>query len=219
MRGASRNDSGSEPSKALRLRARHAIRPAEPDEKGKMRTITIGKTEIKTILADITKITFVGAIVNAANNSLLGGGGVDGAIHRAAGPELKEECRTLHGCPTGEAKLTGAYKLPCRYVIHTVGPVWYGGGQGEAGLLEACYRNSLRLAAAAGVRSVAFPSISTGAYAYPVNEAATIAVRTVVDFIKCNPDKFDLVVWALFGEETMRGYDWALNEVECGEDE
>ena len=182
-----------------------------------MRSIKICKTEIKTILADITKITFVDAIVNAAKNSLLGGGGVDGALHRAAGPELKEECRKLHGCPTGEAKITGAYKLPCRYVIHTVGPVWHGGGQGEAGLLESCYRNSLTLAAASGVRFVAFPSISTGAYGYPVDEAARIAVRTVADFIKSNPDKFDLVVWALFGEETMRGYDGALKELGCGE--
>ena len=182
-----------------------------------MRSIKICKTEIKTILADITKITCVDAIVNAANNSLLGGGGVDGAIHRAAAPELKEECRKLHGCATGDAKITGAYKLPCRYVIHTVGPVWYGGGQGEAELLEACYRNSLRLAVAAGVRRFAFPSISTGAYGYPVDKAAKIAVRTVADFIKSNPDMFDLVVWVLFGEEAMRGYDGALNELESEE--
>jgi O-acetyl-ADP-ribose deacetylase (regulator of RNase III) len=135
---------------------------------------------LTVVQADITTLK-VDAIVNAANESLLGGGGVDGAIHRAAGPELLAACRKLNGCKTGEAKLTGGYRLPARFVIHTVGPVWQGGTHGEAELLASCYRESLRLAASHGATSVAFPSISTGVYGYPVEEAARIAVATVRD--------------------------------------
>lgn len=166
--------------------------------------------EIRLVQGDITKITDVEAIVNAANRSLLGGGGVDGAIHRAAGPELLAECRKLHGCNTGEAKITKAYRLPCKYVIHTVGPVWNGGRRNEAQLLAGCYRNSLETAAAHNIRTIAFPSISTGVYSYPVNEAARIAVKTVKDFIGKNPGKFDLVEWVLFDRRTYDAYAGAL---------
>ena len=169
-----------------------------------------GSTEIRMIKADITRLSDVDAIVNAANRSLLGGGGVDGAIHRAAGRRLLEECRGLNGCETGEAKITGAYKLPCKYIIHTVGPIWRGGRHNEAKLLSDCYRNSLQLAAEKGIRSIAFPSISTGVYSFPVKQAAEIAVNTVSEFVEANPEAFDLVEWALFDDNTLQAYSDAL---------
>ena len=162
---------------------------------------------LNTVQGDITKITDIEAIVNAANTSLLGGGGVDGAIHRAAGPELLEECRTLHGCNTGEAKITGAYNLPCKYVIHTVGPIWRGGTSDEDNLLASCYYNSLKLAAEHGIKSVAFPSISTGVYSFPVDRAAKIAVRTAKRFLDANPGTVDVVEWVLFDADTYSYYE------------
>ena len=170
------------------------------------------ETEIRMVLGDITKISNVEAIVNAANTTLLGGGGVDGAIHRAAGPRLLEECRTLHGCRTGEAKLTKAYDLPCQYVIHTVGPIWNGGTRNEAQLLANCYRNSLQLAVDHGIRSVAFPSISTGVYRYPLKAAAEVAVASVREFIKENPGALDLVEWVLFDRYTFGVYAGAIGK-------
>jgi len=168
------------------------------------------------VRGDITKIDTVTAIVNAANTSLLGGGGVDGAIHRAAGKQLLEECRTLNGCKTGEAKITGAYKLPCKYVIHTVGPVWRGGDHGEEKLLADSYRNSLSVAVEHGIRSIAFPSISTGVYHFPVQLAAQIAVRTVTDFLKEHPDQLDIVMWVLFDERTENIYQLEVKKYGVG---
>ena len=151
------------------------------------------------------------AIVNAANESLLGGGGVDGAIHRAAGPGLLAECRTLGGCPTGEARITGGHDLAAKHVIHTVGPVWYGGQRGEQGLLESAYRASLRLATKHGLRSIAFPSISTGAYGYPVEEASRTAVRVVREYLE-NEDGKLRVIFVTFGTGATRQYERALAE-------
>ncbi len=168
---------------------------------------------IKTIRGDITKSLGVQAIVNAANSSLLGGGGVDGAIHRAAGPELLAECRLLGGCKTGQAKITKAYKLPCDYVIHTVGPVWNGGKKNEEKLLADCYYNSMCVALENGIRTIAFPSIATGVYRFPVDLAAKIAVRTVAKFLEDNEGQFDLVEWVLFDEQTARAYEQEVDKL------
>ena len=163
---------------------------------------------ISIIVGDIT-VMHVDAIVNAANNSLLGGGGVDGAIHRAAGPGLLEECRTLGGCPTGEARTTGGYNLPAKWVIHAVGPVWHGGSSNEPALLAAAYTNSLREAVRVGARTVAFPAISTGVYGYPKDQAAGIAVRTVKDFLSAHPF-IEEVRLVCFSEESAKIHRLAL---------
>ena len=162
------------------------------------------KTRIDIVRGDITKLD-VDAIVNAANTTLLGGGGVDGAIHRAAGPELLAECRTLGGCEAGEAKITRGYKLPARFVIHTVGPVWSGGDRGEAEVLARCYRNSLRLAVENGIKTIAFPAISCGAYRYPIREAARLALETTREFI-ATTDKIDKVIFVVASDEILRAY-------------
>ena len=157
---------------------------------------------IKIVTADITQL-HVDAIVNAANSSLLGGGGVDGAIHRAAGPELLSECRTLGGCPTGEARITKGYNLPAKFVIHTVGPIWNGGRHNESNLLAACYQNSLALAVKNGIRSLAFPAISCGVYRFPIASACSIAMREVTTFLTLH-EQIEQVTFACFGNEIFK---------------
>lgn len=165
--------------------------------------------QIEVTVADITALQ-VDAIVNAANETLLGGGGVDGAIHRAAGPGLLAECRDLGGCPTGGVRVTGGHDLPARWVLHTVGPVWRGGGQGEAALLDACYRGSVAEAARLGARSLAFPAISTGAYGYPADQAARVAVAAVRDALRAAPEL--RVVFCCFDADSAAHYRAALAE-------
>jgi len=160
--------------------------------------------KIKVVKGDITQLK-VDAIVNAANSSLLGGGGVDGAIHRAAGPDLLEECRKLNGCPTGQAKITRGYKLPAKYVIHTVGPVWNGGENKEDILLADCYKNSLSLAVEHHIKTIAFPAISTGVYRFPQDRAAEIATNTVKEFLEKN-DEIDEVIFVCFDQKNYDLY-------------
>lgn len=169
--------------------------------------------KLTTLLGDITKVE-CDAIVNAANTSLLGGGGVDGAIHRAAGPQLLEECRTLNGCETGKAKITKGYNLPAKYVIHTSGPVWRGGNHHEEALLASCYRSCLELAEKYNCRSVAFPSISTGVYRFPLEKAAPVAVKTILAYGKEKENsKIAQVIIVCFDEKTKYYYDAALRDL------
>jgi O-acetyl-ADP-ribose deacetylase len=177
--------------------------------------VKIGNTRLDVVVADITTLA-VDAIVNAANTSLLGGGGVDGAIHRAAGPELLDECRTLGGCATGSAKITRGYRLPARHVIHAVGPVWHGGGSGEEDLLAACYRTALTLAAANQLVSIAYPAISTGIYRFPADLAARIAVGTVVADISMDARGLQAVTFCCFTPDAAALHRDALVELGVG---
>lgn len=183
------------------------------------------QTEFFVTKGDITRLS-LDAIVNAANESLLGGGGVDGAIHRGAGPELREACRKLGGCPTGEARMTPGFRLPSRHIIHTVGPVWHGGNRGEEELLNSCYRKTLELAVAEGIRSLAFPAISTGAYGFPKDRATAIALRACAAFARA-PSCLKMILFACYDEGTLAIYreaaeaqnialrlDWDEEEVE-----
>jgi O-acetyl-ADP-ribose deacetylase (regulator of RNase III) len=160
--------------------------------------------KIEVVRGDITQLE-VDAIVNAANTTLLGGGGVDGAIHRAAGPELLAECRTVDGCEPGEAKITRGYRLPAQFVIHTVGPVWHGGKRGESETLANCYRNSLQIAVENGIKTIAFPAISCGAFGYPIEKAAQIAVKTTREFLS-NDSMIEKVIFAVFSEDLYQAY-------------
>ncbi|HGE71971.1 TPA: O-acetyl-ADP-ribose deacetylase [Candidatus Poribacteria bacterium] len=180
-----------------------------------MVNVTVNKTKLSLIVGDITKQN-TDAIVNAANSSLLGGGGVDGAIHRAGGPQILEECKKIRarqgGCKTGEAVITTGGNLPARYVIHTVGPIWSGGNNNEPDLLANCYKNSLKLAVENGIKTVSFPSISTGAYGYPIDQAATVALKAVIDFLR-NDDSLEEVIFVLFNEAIYKSYENALKEI------
>jgi O-acetyl-ADP-ribose deacetylase (regulator of RNase III) len=169
---------------------------------------SLGKARLEVIVADITSLR-VDAIVNAANSSLLGGGGVDGAIHRGAGPELLAECRTLNGCATGDAKITKAYRLPAKHVIHAVGPIWYGGNAREDELLASCYRRALELCQANALSSLAYPAISTGVYRFPADRAAGIAVATVVDALRAAPD-VTRVIFCCFSRDGARQHEDVL---------
>jgi O-acetyl-ADP-ribose deacetylase len=171
----------------------------------------VGSARLEVVVADIATLS-VDAIVNAANASLLGGGGVDGAIHRAAGPELLDECRTLHGCETGDARITRGYRLPARHVIHAVGPVWRDGSQGEAGLLASCYRRAIELCQANDLASVAFPAISTGVYRFPPNRAAPIAVAAVVDALATAPS-LTRIIFCCFSDQSARLHAQAIAEL------
>ena len=176
---------------------------------GAMATREVAGTRIELVQGDITQQT-TDAIVNAANTTLLGGGGVDGAIHRAGGPGILQECRRLGGCPTGDARITTAGRLPARFVIHAVGPVYRDGRHGEPALLASAYRRSLEVAIQQQLRSVAFPSISTGAYGYPIGEAAPLVLRTVSDFLEAQPGQLDVVRFVLFSTGDLRVYGAAL---------